>query len=138
MGFFISHPISTRDVHISPKALAWGPDIGRGLIWDVIWKSPYYIVFIIYFTLTCKWKNVTLSLIFLHNNNLSLYEGWTFLFEKFDPTCGHSFCSTHQSESENIYLLLIFCKKFIFVTLAINTASCRRSLQLYEGWTFLF
>ena len=34
----------------------------------------------------------------------------------FDPTCDHSFYLSHQNESENIHLFLIFCKKVYFHT----------------------
>ena len=44
MAFFISDVISTRDAHINPRA-----NMGRGLIWYVIWKMPYHNLFIIYF-----------------------------------------------------------------------------------------
>ena len=43
MAKSVSHPISTRDSNISPRA-----DIGRGLIWGVIQISPCIVVFIIY------------------------------------------------------------------------------------------
>jgi hypothetical protein len=36
MAFFISHVISTRDAHISPKAEVPRANMGRGLIWHVI------------------------------------------------------------------------------------------------------
>jgi len=41
MAFFISHVLSTRDIHISPRAEGPRAYIGRGLIWHVIWKMPY-------------------------------------------------------------------------------------------------
>ena len=36
MSFFISHVISTRDAHISPRAEGPRANMGRGLIWHVI------------------------------------------------------------------------------------------------------
>ena len=36
MAFSISHVISTRDAHISPKAAVPRANMGRGLIWHVI------------------------------------------------------------------------------------------------------
>ena len=36
MAFFISHVISTRDAHISPRAESPSANMGRGLIWHVI------------------------------------------------------------------------------------------------------
>ena len=49
MAFFISHVISTRDAHISPRAEGTMANMGRGLIWHVIWKMAYHNLFIIYF-----------------------------------------------------------------------------------------
>ena len=49
MGVSIPYPISTRDTHIDPRALARGSDMGRGLIWGMVWKTSYHILFIIYF-----------------------------------------------------------------------------------------
>ena len=42
MALSVSHPVSTRDTNIIPRALT------RGLIRDVIRKEPYHIMFIIY------------------------------------------------------------------------------------------
>ena len=56
-GIFISQPyqpetpISTRDAHISPRA-----NMGRGLIWHVMWKMPYnnlYLLFAFLLFLFC-------------------------------------------------------------------------------------
>ena len=49
MAFFISHVIWTGDTHISPRAEGPRSNMGRGLIWYVIWKMPYHNLFIIYF-----------------------------------------------------------------------------------------
>jgi hypothetical protein len=49
MSFFISHVISTWDAHISPRPEGPRANMGRGLIWHVIWKMPYHNLFIIYF-----------------------------------------------------------------------------------------
>jgi hypothetical protein len=49
MAFFISHVISTRDAHISLRAEDPRANMGRGLIWHVIWKMPCHNLFIIYF-----------------------------------------------------------------------------------------
>ena len=48
MAKSVSHPISTRDSNISPRAVGPRADIGRGLIWGVIQISPCIVVFIIY------------------------------------------------------------------------------------------
>ena len=50
MALSVSHPVSTRDTNIIHRALA------QGLIWDVIWKEPYHIMFIIYLT----WESLVL------------------------------------------------------------------------------
>ena len=42
MALSVSHPVSTGDTNIIPRALA------RGLIRDVIRKEPYHIMLIIY------------------------------------------------------------------------------------------
>jgi len=52
MAFFISHVISNRDAHISPMAGVPRANMGRGLIWHVIWKMPYHNLFIIYFNVS--------------------------------------------------------------------------------------
>jgi hypothetical protein len=39
----------TLDAHISPWAEGPTANMGRGLIWHVIWKMPYHSLFIIYF-----------------------------------------------------------------------------------------
>jgi len=49
MVFFIWHVISTRDSHVIPRAEGPRANMGRGLIWLVIWKMPYHNLFIIYF-----------------------------------------------------------------------------------------
>jgi hypothetical protein len=49
MAFFISHVISTRDAHISPRAEGSRANMDRGLIWHVIWEMPYHNLFSIYF-----------------------------------------------------------------------------------------
>ena len=41
MAFFISHDISTRDAHISPRDEGPRTNMDRGLICHVIWKMPY-------------------------------------------------------------------------------------------------
>lgn len=43
-----SHPISTRDSNISPRAECQRADIGRGLIWDVIQILPCIILYLLY------------------------------------------------------------------------------------------
>jgi hypothetical protein len=48
MALSVSHPVSTRDTNIIHRALA------RGLIWDVIRKEPYHIMFIIYSVLNMR------------------------------------------------------------------------------------
>jgi hypothetical protein len=49
MAFLISHVISTRDAHISPRAERPRANMGQGLIWHVIWKMLYHNLLIIYF-----------------------------------------------------------------------------------------
>ena len=49
MAFFILHVISTRDAHISPRAERPRVNMGRELIWHVMWKMPYHNLFIISF-----------------------------------------------------------------------------------------
>ena len=49
MAFFISHVISTRDAHIRPRVESPRANMGRGLIWHVIWKMPYHNLLIVYF-----------------------------------------------------------------------------------------
>jgi hypothetical protein len=49
MAFFISHVISTGDAHIRPRDEGPRANMGRGLIWHVIWQMPYNNLFIIYF-----------------------------------------------------------------------------------------
>jgi hypothetical protein len=39
MALFILHVVSTREIHISPKAEDPRANMGRGLIWHVIWKK---------------------------------------------------------------------------------------------------
>ena len=42
--------ISFGETHISPRAEGQRPDMGRGLIWGMIWKLPYHNLFIIHFS----------------------------------------------------------------------------------------
>ena len=48
MSKSVSHPISTRDYNISPRAEGPMADIGRGLIWGVNQILTCIVVFIIY------------------------------------------------------------------------------------------
>ena len=48
MSFFILHVISTRAIHIMSRTKGPRTNMGRGLIWHVIWKMQYHNVFIIY------------------------------------------------------------------------------------------
>jgi hypothetical protein len=45
MAFFISHVISIRYIHISPRAEGPKANIGQGLIWHVVWTMPNSVVF---------------------------------------------------------------------------------------------
>jgi hypothetical protein len=62
MDFFISPPISTWDVHISPRTLAWEPDIGSTVdMWCDMKKSISYCVYHIFQECTevwCKFSGV--------------------------------------------------------------------------------
>ena len=51
MAIFISYPILTRDSHISLRAEGPRADMGRRLIWYMMWKLPYHNLFIIHFFL---------------------------------------------------------------------------------------
>ena len=52
MWHFSYHVISTRDAQISPMAEVPRANMGRVLIWHVIWKMPYHNLFIIYRVVT--------------------------------------------------------------------------------------
>ena len=70
MAFFILHVTSTRNIHISPWAEGLRANMGRGLIWHVIWKMPYHNVFIIYRLWTKVFVRFQYSLyISLHNEH---------------------------------------------------------------------
>ena len=55
MAFFISHVISTWDDHISPRAEGPRANMGRGLIWHVIWKMPYHILQCVFLHIHESW-----------------------------------------------------------------------------------
>ena len=50
IAVFISYPMSTRDTHISPRAVGPRVDMGQGLIWGMVWKLPYHDLFIKHFS----------------------------------------------------------------------------------------
>ena len=54
MAKSVSHPISTEDSNISPKAVRPRAHIDRGVIWGVIQISPCIVVLIIYLNLKKK------------------------------------------------------------------------------------
>jgi hypothetical protein len=75
MALSVSHPVSTRDTNIIPRALA------RGLIRDVIRKEPYHIMFIIYLNMR---KSCSVLWTFSHGINIILrgmIKGWWYRYQ---------------------------------------------------------
>ena len=83
MAFFILHVISSRDLHISPRAEGPRANIGRVLIWHVICKMPYHNIFII-------------------------YRLWTKVFVGFQYSLYISYCKKNYSEVNSCSILIIY------------------------------
>ena len=98
MALSISHPLSTRDTNIIPRALA------RGLIQDVIRKEPYHIMLIIYLNMR---KSCSVLWTFSHVINILLrgmIKGWWYRYQ------------SRQTNTVVIFFQYYICKFPLFST----------------------
>ena len=98
MALSVSHPVSTRDTNIIPRALA------RGLIQDVIRKEPYHIMFIIYLNTR---KSCSVLWTFSHVINIILrgmIKGWWYRYQ------------SRQTNTDIMFFQYYICKFPLFST----------------------
>ena len=102
MALSVSHPVSTQDTNIIPRALA------RGFIQDVIRKEPYHIMFIIYF----KHEKVLFCI-------MNLYSRDQYHFKGYDKGVMILISVMADKYSRNVLSVLYICKFPLFSTMYI-------------------